>query len=102
MLFVNTRGMSRDALIEFRQRLSEQLRRVDGELVQTDPHGLQLTVKTTTADKANVMALLDVAERVVANSSGKSFEIAIIEQAHSRATMWESKTIAELREKYQI
>lgn len=102
MLLVNTRGMSREALIQFRQSLAEQIRHVDGELATTDPHGIQLTIKTTTDELANVAALLDVAERVVANSSGKHFDIAIIEQAHSKATMWESKTIAELRAKYSI
>lgn len=102
MLFVNTRGMSRDALIQFRQSLAEQLRHVDGELAATDPHGIQLTIKTTTEDVASVVALLDVAERVVAHSSGKNFDISIIEQCHSKATMWEARTIAELREKYHI
>ena len=102
MLLVNTRGMSRDALIQFRQSLAEQLRHVDGELAATDPHGIQLTVKTTTEDAANVAALLDVTERAVATSSGKNFEISIIEQCHSKATMWESRTVAELRAKYPI
>ncbi len=102
MLLVNTRGMSRDALIQFRQSLAEQIRHVDGELATTDPHGIQLTIKTTTEEPDCVAALLNVAEQVVANSSGKNFDIGIIEQTHSKATMWESRTIAELRAKYNI
>lgn len=102
MLPINVQGMSRAALVEFRKGLSEQLRRVDDVLKKTDPHGLQLTIRTTTEDPAHVAAVLDIAEQLVVNSMGKGLEIHITEQTYAGATMWESKTIAELREKYPI
>ena len=102
MLPINVQGMSRDELVEFRKGLSEQLRRVDAVLKHTDPHGLSLTIRTTTADPSHVMAVLDIAEQIIVSSSGKGLELQITEQAYAGATMWEHKTIAELREKYQI
>lgn len=102
MLPIDVQGMSREALVAFRKGLSEQLRRVDAALMKTDPHGLQLTIRTTTEDPAHIAAVLDIAEQVVVTSSGKQLEINITEQAYAGATMWESKTIAELREKYPI
>lgn len=102
MLPINVLGMSREALQEFRKGLSEQLRRVDEVLKKTDPHGLQLSIKTTTADPSHVTAVLDIAEQIVVASAGKGLEIHITEQVYAGATMWESRTIAELREKYQV
>lgn len=101
MLPINVLGMSREALVEFRKGLGEQLRRVDEALRKTDPHGLQLTIRTTTEDPAHVAAVLDIAEQTVMASVGKGLEINITEQVYAGATMWESKTLAELREKYQ-
>ncbi len=102
MFPINVLGMSRDALVEFRKGLTAQLRRVDEVLKKTDPHGIQLTIRTTTEDPAHVAHVLDIAEQIVAASVGKGLEIHITEQAYAGATMWESKTIAELREQYQI
>ena len=102
MLPINVLGMSREALVEFRKGLSELWRRVDEALKKTDPHGLQLTIRTTTEDPAHVTAVLDIAEQVVVTSSGKRLEMQITEQVYAGATMWESSTIAEMREKYQI
>ena len=102
MMPINVTGMSREALVEFRKGLSEQLRRVDYALRATDPHGLQLTIRTTTEDPAYVAHVLEIAERVIAKSSGKNLEISINEQAYAGATMWEDTSIAELREKYKL
>lgn len=102
MLPINVAGMSRDALIEFRKGLSAQLRRVDEVLQKTDPHGLQLTIRTTTEDPEYIAHVLDVAESVIARASGRRLEINITEQAYAGATAWESKSIAELREKYKL
>ena len=101
MLPIDVHGMSRAALVEFRKGLNEQLRRVDEVLRRTDPHGLQLTIRTTTEDPAHVITVLDIAERIVCESIGKGFEVHITEQAYAGATMWESKTIAELRDVYR-
>lgn len=102
MLPINVQGMSRDALVAFRKGLSEQLRRVDEALRKTDPHGLQLTIRTTTEDTAYVAHVLEIAESVIAKSSGKSLEVSINEQAYAGATMWEDTSIAKLREKYKL
>lgn len=94
--------MSETALQSWQQTLKGELRRCEAMLAGKAPHGLRVTVETTTADIESIRGIVGIAEHAIAVSSGRQLEIRIHEQDSRGASLWSSISIAELSEKYKL